>query len=87
MPTAFYRHFDSVESLGLALVDESFVSLRELLREVRTRAPEFADFIDESLVVLARARARPPGALLRSSPVSAGPGPSGSATRSGTRSS
>lgn len=53
VPTAFYRHFDSVESLGLALVDESFVSLRELLREVRTRAPEFTDLIDESLVVLA----------------------------------
>jgi AcrR family transcriptional regulator len=52
VPTAFYRHFDSVESLGLALVDESFVSLRELLRDVRTRAPEFADLIDESMVVL-----------------------------------
>ena len=52
VPTAFYRHFDSVESLGLALVDESFVSLRELLRDVRTRAPEFADLIDESLAVL-----------------------------------
>jgi AcrR family transcriptional regulator len=53
VPTAFYRHFDSVESLGLALVDESFVSLREMLRDVRTRAPEFADLIDESMVVLA----------------------------------
>lgn len=52
VPTAFYRHFDSVESLGLALVDESFVSLREMLRDVRTRAPEFADLIDESMVVL-----------------------------------
>jgi AcrR family transcriptional regulator len=52
VPTAFYRHFDSVESLGLALVDESFVSLRELLRDVRTRAPEFADLIDDSMVVL-----------------------------------
>ena len=52
VPTAFYRHFDSVESLGLALVDESFVSLRELLRDVRTRAPEFADLIDESMTVL-----------------------------------
>ncbi len=29
MPTAFYRHFDSIEALGLALVDESFVSLRD----------------------------------------------------------
>ena len=53
VPTAFYRHFDSVESLGLALVDESFVSLRELLRDVRTQAPEFVDLIDESLAVLA----------------------------------
>jgi AcrR family transcriptional regulator len=53
VPTAFYRHFDSVESLGLALVDESFVSLRELLRDVRTRAPQFTDLIDESLAVLA----------------------------------
>ena len=35
MPTAFYRHFDSIESLGLALVDESFVSLRAMLRDVR----------------------------------------------------
>jgi AcrR family transcriptional regulator len=52
VPTAFYRHFDSVESLGLALVDESFVSLRELLRDVRSRAPEFTDLIDESLTVL-----------------------------------
>lgn len=35
VPTAFYRHFDSIESLGLALVDESFVSLRAMLRDVR----------------------------------------------------
>ena len=25
VPTAFYRHFDSIEALGLALVDEAFV--------------------------------------------------------------
>ena len=53
VPTAFYRHFDSVESLGLSLVDESFASLRELLRDVRVRAPEFTDLIDESLAVVA----------------------------------
>lgn len=45
VPTAFYRHFDSVESLGLALVDESFVSLREMLREAR-RPESFDGFID-----------------------------------------
>jgi AcrR family transcriptional regulator len=35
VPTAFYRHFDSIDALGLALVDESFVSLRAMLRAVR----------------------------------------------------
>lgn len=38
-PTAFYRHFTSAEDLGLALVDESFSSLRRMLREVRSAAP------------------------------------------------
>ncbi|EON24651.1 regulatory protein, TetR [Nocardioides sp. CF8] len=53
VPTAFYRHFESVESLGLALVDESFESLRGLLREVWLRSPQFQDYIDGSLPVLA----------------------------------
>ncbi|WP_310529813.1 TetR family transcriptional regulator [Nocardioides sp.] len=53
VPTAFYRHFDSVESLGLALVDESFESLRGLLRDVWLRSPQFQDYIDGSLPVLA----------------------------------
>lgn len=53
VPTAFYRHFDSVESLGLALVDESFESLRTLLRSVWQRSSEFRDFIDDSLPVVA----------------------------------
>ncbi|UUZ58332.1 TetR family transcriptional regulator [Nocardioides sp. B-3] len=53
VPTAFYRHFDSVESPGLAPVDESFESLRGLLREVWLRSPEFRDYIDGSLPVLA----------------------------------
>ena len=35
VPTGFYRHFDSIEALGMALVDESFVSLRAMLRDVR----------------------------------------------------
>jgi AcrR family transcriptional regulator len=35
-PTAFYRHFDDMEELGLVLVDESFASLRLLLRTART---------------------------------------------------
>ena len=52
VPTAFYRHFESVEALGLALVDESFVSLRAMLRDVRRNGPAFKDIIDGSLRVL-----------------------------------
>src|SRR5690625_7998074 len=33
-PTAFYRHFENMEELGLSLVDETFVTLRRMLREV-----------------------------------------------------
>ena len=35
VPTAFYRHFASIEELGLALVSESFASLRQVLRDIR----------------------------------------------------
>jgi AcrR family transcriptional regulator len=37
VPAAFYRHFDSMDALGLALVDESFAALRESLRRARLR--------------------------------------------------
>jgi AcrR family transcriptional regulator len=36
VPGAFYRHFSSMDELGLALVDESFRTLRAMLREART---------------------------------------------------
>ncbi|NEN76693.1 TetR family transcriptional regulator [Nocardioides zeae] len=52
VPTAFYRHFDSIEELGLALVDEAFVSLRAMLRDVRSADPAFKDIIDSSVRVL-----------------------------------
>jgi AcrR family transcriptional regulator len=35
VPTAFYRHFASLDELGLALVDESFRTLRAMLRDAR----------------------------------------------------
>ena len=42
VPTAFYRHFASMDELGLALVDESFRTLRATLRAAREggAAPE-----------------------------------------------
>src|SRR3546814_449357 len=35
VPTGFYRHFATLDELGLALVEESFGTLRDLIREVR----------------------------------------------------
>ncbi len=35
VPTAFYRYFASMDELGLALVEESFKTLRAMLREAR----------------------------------------------------
>jgi AcrR family transcriptional regulator len=52
VPTAFYRHFDSIESLGLALVDESFVSLRAMLRDIRRGDPSYVDIVDRSVETL-----------------------------------
>ncbi|MFS3127409.1 TetR family transcriptional regulator [Nocardioides sp. Bht2] len=53
VPTAFYRHFATVDELGLALVDESFVSLRTMLNEVRRGDPTPEALIDNSVEVLA----------------------------------
>ncbi|HEY9353933.1 MAG TPA: TetR family transcriptional regulator [Nocardioides sp.] len=52
VPTAFYRHFDSIESLGLALVEESFDSLRDLFRDVRRNARADQDIVDGSIDAL-----------------------------------
>lgn len=52
VPTAFYRHFASLDALGLALVEESFVSLRAMMRDVRRGDPSFDRMIDRSLDVL-----------------------------------
>jgi AcrR family transcriptional regulator len=52
VPTAFYRHFDSIEALGLALVDESFASLRTMMRDIRRGDPALADIVDSSVDIL-----------------------------------
>ena len=53
VPTAFYRHFASIEELGIALVDEAFASLRKMLRDLR-RDMEVQRVIDDSVAILAR---------------------------------
>jgi AcrR family transcriptional regulator len=54
VPTAFYRHFHSVDELGLALVDESFASLRGMIRDVRRGNPEMHGVIRSSVAILVR---------------------------------
>jgi AcrR family transcriptional regulator len=39
VPAAFYRHFASMDELGLTLVEESFRTLRTMLREAREGLP------------------------------------------------
>src|SRR5947209_1245340 len=39
VPGAFYRHFASMDELGLALVEESFNTLRAMLRAAREGGP------------------------------------------------
>lgn len=55
VPTAFYRHFDSMEEVGLALVEQSFMTLRRMIRDAQ-RDPEVVDnLIDASADVLVAA--------------------------------
>jgi AcrR family transcriptional regulator len=59
VPTAFYRHFDSMDELGLTLVEESFRTLRAMLREAREQSAP-ADIIHRSVEILvAHVRAHP----------------------------
>ena len=53
-PTAFYRHYDDMEELGLVLVDESFGSLGAMLKEARAQPPFDGDAIERSLAVVVR---------------------------------
>lgn len=55
VPTAFYRHFDNMERLGLALVAESFVTLRAMVREARRDAQTSDDVIARSAEAIVRA--------------------------------
>jgi len=52
VPTAFYRHFGSIDEVGLALVDEAFASLRRMLRDVRRGNPTLQGVIRGSVAIL-----------------------------------
>ena len=52
VPAAFYRHFESMEALGLVLIDESFRSLRDMLRGARAGKLDPNHVIDSSAEIL-----------------------------------
>lgn len=52
-PTAFYRHFENMEELGLALIDESFRTLRAMIRAARADPRTYEHAIRNSVEILA----------------------------------
>jgi AcrR family transcriptional regulator len=52
VPTAFYRHFDDMEELGLVLIDESFRTLRAMIRAARTDPRTYEHAIRNSVAIL-----------------------------------
>lgn len=54
VPTAFYRHFESMEQLGLALIDQSFRTLREMIRSARAAPARDGRVIHDSVGILVR---------------------------------
>ena len=48
-PTSFYRHFRNMDELGLTLVDECGLTLRQLLRQARQRIDEGGSIIRVSI--------------------------------------
>ena len=51
-PTSFYRHFRDVDELGLTMVDESGLMLRQLMRQARQRIAKGGSVIRTSVLDL-----------------------------------
>jgi len=51
VPTTFYRHFNDMDGLGLALIDEVGLSLRQLMREARVRVGQGGSVVRSSIEV------------------------------------
>lgn len=52
VPTAFYRHFASMEELGVALVEESMRTLRKMIRAARSDPRTYTHIIRASVRTL-----------------------------------
>ncbi|AWB67123.1 HTH-type transcriptional repressor FabR [Saccharobesus litoralis] len=48
-PTSFYRHFEDLNDLGLTLVDEAGLLLRQLMRQARKRIEDGGSVIQTSI--------------------------------------
>lgn len=48
-PTSFYRHFRDMDELGLAMVDESGLILRQLMRQARKRIEKGGSVLETSV--------------------------------------
>jgi len=48
-PTSFYRHFSDMNELGLTLVDEAGLTLRQLMRQARQRIADGGSVIHTSV--------------------------------------
>lgn len=53
-PAGFYRHFRDMEDLGVALVEESFGSLRAMVRAIRVERGDSLEVIDGTVEVIER---------------------------------
>jgi AcrR family transcriptional regulator len=54
VPTAFYRHFESIDALGVELVDESMRPLRQMIRDTRRGDVGKGDIIKRTVGILGR---------------------------------
>jgi AcrR family transcriptional regulator len=52
VPAAFYRHFASMDELGLALVEESMLTLHSMLHDARRDGPDPEHLIPRSVSIL-----------------------------------
>lgn len=54
VPTAFYRHFDSIDALGVELVDECMRPLRQMIRDARRGVAAHGDIIRATVDTLGK---------------------------------
>jgi AcrR family transcriptional regulator len=54
VPTAFYRHYASMDALGVDLVDDAMRPLRQMIRDARRGRAAHSDIIASTVAVLAK---------------------------------